>query len=528
MSARQAFVPQRAASRADYKTPDPSPSNVHANAQASDDLQLNVKQAFGNAKDKAHVPQSAFSALLGRGKNRNSTSNTGPTGVNENSSTNSDETNIHQHPRLTGTRENLRTFKLDGIIRPDMAPIIEDSDIAVSRLQSSSGKSMNSFSFPRQQQNPRISSPGLTNRSFKVPGSGSMLSVSGMQEGHAHISTHGAVSGFMTASRVSVSTPNANGPEISVMAPIPSYADGLVNSSSPVLCPGSGTGAGQETTIRRDQSFSPTVANSMAFQGDPRARSGRSLERINEDSEAELQAEHRHEYQRHDDPLSFYHTNGHDEDNMNPPQPQSQMQSQTHAPTLRRAKRVHPMHESDRYGGEVQEDDSIEINYGVPYKRYRVDDGLRGRERETEFDEIERQNRLLPSANEHQQAEPRHVQRREHSEPVSRGYLFQGLGSKFADMGEMDPAEAEAIRKRWENCTHEEWMKGADEIAADIQGLFKMVKDHMASKMSLYASLSQKIATHKDAVQAKTEKLKEMKQSIAGDLMSMTANRALR
>ncbi|KAH7904278.1 hypothetical protein BJ138DRAFT_1184144 [Hygrophoropsis aurantiaca] len=505
MSARQTFVPQRSASRAEYTTLDSPPNYVNnANTHASDDLQSNVKQTFGNStKDKTHAPQSAFAALLGRGKNRNSASNTGTTGVNENFSTDDDTTHLHQHPRLTGTREN-------------------SSDFAAKQLHPTSGKSMKSISFSRQYQNPRVSSPVHTTKSFKILGPGSTLSISGIQEGHAHISTHGAVSGTLTASRVSMSTPNANGREVSVMAPIPSYADGLVVSSSPALHPGTGIGTDQETTIRRNRSRNPAIANPITFQGDPRTCSGRSLEKINEDVEPELQAENHHEHPRQGGSPNFYHTSDHDGDNANPHQPQ------THAPTLRRAKRAHPMHEPDRYDEEVQDDDSIEINYGGPYKRYRVDDGLHKREREIEFDEIKRQRRFSPSEHEHQQAESHtHIQRGgQHPDPIGRGRPFQGLEAMFADMGElMDPAEAEAINKKWENCTHEEWMKGADEIAADIQGLFNMVKNHMASKMNLYASLSQKIATHKDAVQVKTEKLKAMKQGIAGDLMGMTANR---
>ncbi|KAH7905792.1 hypothetical protein BJ138DRAFT_1118152 [Hygrophoropsis aurantiaca] len=100
MSARRTFVPRRSASRAEYKAMDSSPNHVIVNVHASDDLRSDVE---------------------------NFTSNTGTTGVNENFNADGDAINLYQHPRMTGARENSRSFNLDGISRPDMTPATEDT-----------------------------------------------------------------------------------------------------------------------------------------------------------------------------------------------------------------------------------------------------------------------------------------------------------------------------------------------------------------------------------------------------------------
>ncbi|KAI9457057.1 hypothetical protein HD554DRAFT_2042446 [Boletus coccyginus] len=64
------------------------------------------------------------------------------------------------------------------------------------------------------------------------------------------------------------------------------------------------------------------------------------------------------------------------------------------------------------------------------------------------------------------------------------------VGSLLENMEEFVGLEdIEADWKRWRECTTEEWLKGADELAQDYGDILNMVKDHLTEKVLAYASM---------------------------------------
>ncbi|KAF8629956.1 hypothetical protein AX17_005522 [Amanita inopinata Kibby_2008] len=60
---------------------------------------------------------------------------------------------------------------------------------------------------------------------------------------------------------------------------------------------------------------------------------------------------------------------------------------------------------------------------------------------------------------------------------------------------------------KWRNCSLEEWFAGAEEIKSKYCKIFDFVKDHMSSKVDLYASFDKKIENHNDTLHEREEML---------------------
>ncbi|KAG8212822.1 hypothetical protein J3R82DRAFT_11116 [Butyriboletus roseoflavus] len=79
-------------------------------------------------------------------------------------------------------------------------------------------------------------------------------------------------------------------------------------------------------------------------------------------------------------------------------------------------------------------------------------------------------------------------------------------GSLFENMeGFVNLEEIEADWKRWRECTREEWLKGADEIAQDYTEILNMVKDHMTEKVLAYASMISSVEERRTEVNRNIE-----------------------
>ncbi|KAH7928315.1 hypothetical protein BV22DRAFT_210925 [Leucogyrophana mollusca] len=438
MSARQAFIPQRPASRA---TSRPEPIEQPPRG-TQDDLHLHT--AAAQKRDMVTGRPQAMAALLGRGKNR----------IQPGASVSGDAdviVNSQQYSRDIHAPGSGNTMSLTGILRPDMTPVMQSNGSDIGQTPGKNPGMLSAKPLARLRPSSPLGFATLKNFKSTRPAMNLEvlphrdISVSGIHD--AHISTHGAVSGFITTS--SISSSNENKPP--VLSPLPSYAEVQSKSSSPM-----GTGSALE------QGSAKVLPNS-------RSRSGHSLERIREDVEAENEAED--------------------------------------------GGRQRMMRLQDHY------DEEDEHEFGGSYKRYRTeDDSHEGTE--MELDQFSSSHPA--SRHSRQDYSDRAVADPQGRDPAFRPCML-GLEGTFASLKDlMDPEEVEAICRRWEDCSQEEWMQGADEIVKEFHDILNMFKEHMAAKVKLYSMFSKQLADHKDRVHEKTEKLKDMKQSIAGDLMGMT------
>ncbi|KIP09765.1 hypothetical protein PHLGIDRAFT_126068 [Phlebiopsis gigantea 11061_1 CR5-6] len=72
----------------------------------------------------------------------------------------------------------------------------------------------------------------------------------------------------------------------------------------------------------------------------------------------------------------------------------------------------------------------------------------------------------------------------------------------------------EDAKKKWTECTFEEWMAGADEIAQKFTKLIDLVKDHMTSKVQVYAALHSKLAAQRTVLVEREQSLKDARETL--------------
>ncbi|OBZ66422.1 hypothetical protein A0H81_13695 [Grifola frondosa] len=66
--------------------------------------------------------------------------------------------------------------------------------------------------------------------------------------------------------------------------------------------------------------------------------------------------------------------------------------------------------------------------------------------------------------------------------------LFKLLGQDMDAYVDSHMDAYEQARKKWSECSMDEWTTGADELAGKFTKMLDFVKDHMTSKLTLYAS----------------------------------------
>ncbi|EPQ54166.1 hypothetical protein GLOTRDRAFT_130552 [Gloeophyllum trabeum ATCC 11539] len=72
----------------------------------------------------------------------------------------------------------------------------------------------------------------------------------------------------------------------------------------------------------------------------------------------------------------------------------------------------------------------------------------------------------------------------------------------------------EAAKRRWTECTLEEWQTGADEMMSKFGEVMDFVKDHLRAKTSLYTSLHSKVEEHKAVLGSREKVLKDVRESL--------------
>ncbi|KAI0799984.1 hypothetical protein C8Q74DRAFT_383428 [Fomes fomentarius] len=96
----------------------------------------------------------------------------------------------------------------------------------------------------------------------------------------------------------------------------------------------------------------------------------------------------------------------------------------------------------------------------------------------------------------------------------SKQALYTLLGQDLDICVEAHADSYEQARKKWSECSQEEWTRGADELAERFGKLLDFVKEHMTTKLSLYASLQNRISEHRSVLSEREKALNEARESL--------------
>ncbi|KAH8118031.1 hypothetical protein DFH11DRAFT_1541281 [Phellopilus nigrolimitatus] len=78
-------------------------------------------------------------------------------------------------------------------------------------------------------------------------------------------------------------------------------------------------------------------------------------------------------------------------------------------------------------------------------------------------------------------------------------------------------AQYDAAKTRWTSCSMEEWQAGANEMTERFGKLVDFVKDHMTTKLALFASLHGTVAQHKTVLKERETLLTGMRERLVKD-----------
>ncbi|KAH9889570.1 hypothetical protein C8Q73DRAFT_793767 [Cubamyces lactineus] len=95
-----------------------------------------------------------------------------------------------------------------------------------------------------------------------------------------------------------------------------------------------------------------------------------------------------------------------------------------------------------------------------------------------------------------------------------RRALYMLLGQDFDVVMEAHADTYQQARKKWSECSVEEWTQGADELAGRFGKMLDFVKGHMTTKLALYASMQTNIDEHKQVLSEREKTLKEARESL--------------
>ncbi|KAI0665374.1 hypothetical protein C8Q78DRAFT_1064930 [Trametes maxima] len=111
------------------------------------------------------------------------------------------------------------------------------------------------------------------------------------------------------------------------------------------------------------------------------------------------------------------------------------------------------------------------------------------------------------------QFHPQHVKATD-NEPSTQQTLLRLLGQDLDIFAEAHADSYEQARKKWAECSEEEWTKGTDGLMGRFGKMLDFVKDHMTAKIALYATLHTKIADHKIVLADRQRSLKDAQENL--------------
>ncbi|KLO11544.1 hypothetical protein SCHPADRAFT_998794 [Schizopora paradoxa] len=95
--------------------------------------------------------------------------------------------------------------------------------------------------------------------------------------------------------------------------------------------------------------------------------------------------------------------------------------------------------------------------------------------------------------------------------------LFKLLGTDLEECLTSNAATYEAEKRRWTESTLEEWREGSTELGEDFNKIVTFVKDHMTSKLALFANLDEKINEHRKTLGERDKQLKDLRNKLVSD-----------
>ncbi|KAI0759397.1 hypothetical protein BD413DRAFT_607566 [Trametes elegans] len=179
-----------------------------------------------------------------------------------------------------------------------------------------------------------------------------------------------------------------------------------------------------------------------------------------------------------------------------------------------------PMKRSERAG-----EDDDEFDYGTGAKRYKAathqdefPGPYNGRAPPTRYPTAEFERAMTPAHGVPLLAPPAQFRPEPKAAAMDqndpRQALFQLLGQDLEIIVEGHADSYQQSRKRWAECSAEEWTQGADGLATRFSQLLDFVKDHMTAKLALYATMETTISDHKAVLAEREKTLKEARESL--------------
>ncbi|THH29153.1 hypothetical protein EUX98_g5036 [Antrodiella citrinella] len=182
-------------------------------------------------------------------------------------------------------------------------------------------------------------------------------------------------------------------------------------------------------------------------------------------------------------------------------------------PTLRRAgKRIqHP---------ELELED--EYDFQAPTKRYKADQAIQ--DKDAEAPDYDRSSPMYRQDSEEHVQPTRNVeggfrefeanQYRQPTEVPEESALRRLFGQELDKYVDEHLEAYNEARKKWSDCSTEEWEAGANELTAKFAKLIDYVKDHMTAKISLYTTLHAHLTNHRAVLSDREGMLKEAQESL--------------
>ncbi|KAI1790023.1 hypothetical protein LXA43DRAFT_1017965 [Ganoderma leucocontextum] len=150
-------------------------------------------------------------------------------------------------------------------------------------------------------------------------------------------------------------------------------------------------------------------------------------------------------------------------------------------------------------------EDGEEYGYGNDPKRYKL--GLREDEYPPAYSGRSTPRHFPGPALDHMPLVSPHGPPKAVGNGVPKQALYQLLGQDLDIWVEAHADAYEQARKKWSECSLDEWTNGADNLADRFSKLLDFVKEHMSTKLALYASLQNTISQHKGLLSSREKVL---------------------
>ncbi|CDO75843.1 hypothetical protein BN946_scf184346.g4 [Trametes cinnabarina] len=157
-----------------------------------------------------------------------------------------------------------------------------------------------------------------------------------------------------------------------------------------------------------------------------------------------------------------------------------------------------------------EEEGEDEYQYGTGAKRYKPDADYKD-----EYSTIYNGPAVRTHLSSHETARAMTPAHDSFLPPLMQNYHESTNASNDLDIFvEANANSYESARKKWAECSVEEWTKGADDIAMHFGKMLDYVKDHMTSKLALYVDLHADMDAHKKILSEREQTLKTARENL--------------